>query len=270
MNHDTPTTLYRLYDEGGDLLYVGISTRPLQRVREHSKGQTWWTEVASQTFQHYPTRTEAAAAELAAIKSENPKHNIVGRSTAPVRHLSNVGQRVYARRADRRAGPARFFCHDRWGQDRTSDELHLVWEIDYAAVSDDYLQGADDPHDVFDVWLRAIEGKYGAWVPIYWFIDGFNTFESAPFQHHQLADHDFLSFFTWPEDIDGNPVNWLTLPQDYAKSWFFAQATGWQPAPYQPSANVAVLRMAAQAERGYKTRRAPLRGDEWGVGRSAA
>ncbi len=38
--HDTPTTLYRLYDEGGDLLYVGISTRPLQRVREHSKGQS--------------------------------------------------------------------------------------------------------------------------------------------------------------------------------------------------------------------------------------
>ncbi len=74
----TPTTLYRLYDEGGDLLYVGISTRPLQRVREHSKGQVWWTEVASQTFQHYPTRTEAAAAELHAIRTENPKHNVVG------------------------------------------------------------------------------------------------------------------------------------------------------------------------------------------------
>lgn len=77
----TPTTLYRLYDEGGDLLYVGISTRPLQRVREHSKGQTWWTEVASQTFEHYPTRQAAADAELDAIRTEHPRYNIVGRVT---------------------------------------------------------------------------------------------------------------------------------------------------------------------------------------------
>lgn len=78
MPNDTPTTLYRLFDQAGDLLYVGISTRPLQRVREHSKGQTWWTEVASQTFEHHPTRSEAARAELAAIRTENPRHNIVG------------------------------------------------------------------------------------------------------------------------------------------------------------------------------------------------
>lgn len=74
-----PTSLYRLYGADGALLYVGISTRPFQRVREHSKGQTWWTEVASQTFEHFPTREEAAAAELDAIRTENPQHNIAGR-----------------------------------------------------------------------------------------------------------------------------------------------------------------------------------------------
>lgn len=78
MNQSTPTTLYRLYDAEGDLLYVGISTRPMQRVREHSKGQTWWLEVASQSFEHFPSRPDAAAAELAAIRAEKPRYNKVG------------------------------------------------------------------------------------------------------------------------------------------------------------------------------------------------
>lgn len=77
--NDTPTTLYRLYDEGGDLLYVGISTRPFQRVKEHKGDKTWWLEVASQTFTHYHTRAEASAAELEAIRSEAPRYNKAGR-----------------------------------------------------------------------------------------------------------------------------------------------------------------------------------------------
>lgn len=84
MTNDTPTTLYRLFDAAGDLLYVGISTRPMQRVREHSKGQTWWTEVASQTFEHFPTRPEAATAELAAIRTENPRYNVAGAKVSPM------------------------------------------------------------------------------------------------------------------------------------------------------------------------------------------
>lgn len=81
MNTDaTPTTLYRLYDESGDLLYVGISVRPFQRVKEHRGDKEWWTQVASQTFTHYHTRDEAADAELEAIRTEHPRYNKAGRA----------------------------------------------------------------------------------------------------------------------------------------------------------------------------------------------
>lgn len=265
----TPTTLYRLYDGDGDLLYVGIAGNPGRRFEQHRKDKPWWRSVAITRLEHFDTREEAMAAELEAIRAENPRHNIVGRRTPATPTDTHVGQRVYTRRATRVAGTARYFCHDRWGQDRTSDELHLVWEADYAAVSDDFYT-TDDPHDVFDRWISQVSQKYGEWVPIYWWVDGFNTFEAAPFSHHILFDHDFLSFFTWPEDAAGEPVNWLSLPIDNAKSWFIPAATGWTPSPYQPSVSLDVLRMAANAQQGHKTRRAPLIGGEWARGGSAA
>lgn len=260
MTDSSPTTLYRLYNAADELLYVGIAGNPGRRFEQHRKDKPWWGDVATTRLQHFSTREEAMAAELEAIRTENPTHNIVGRGSRPVGH-PGVGRRAYSHNGGP-IGPARYYCVDAWGHERTTDELALVWEVDYAAVSDDYLEGEDDPHEVFARWDRSVSAKYDAWVPIYWFIDGFNTFESAPFQHHQLSVSDFLSFFTWPEDRDGNPVNWLALPMDHAKSWFFTQATGWTPAPYQPSVNLEVLRMAERAQRGVQTWRPPLAGDE--------
>lgn len=45
-----PTGLYRLYDRGGLLLYVGLSTEPERRFREHRRSTPWWRDVD-------PTRT---------------------------------------------------------------------------------------------------------------------------------------------------------------------------------------------------------------------
>lgn len=255
-----PTTLYRLYDGEDALLYVGIAGNPGRRFEQHRKDKPWWGSVGAVRLEHFDTREEAMAAELDAIRTEHPRHNIVGRSLRPT-NCPGVGRRAYSHSGGP-IGPARYHCIDAWGHDRSTDELALVWEIDYAAVSDDYLEGDDDPHDVFARWERSVSAKYDTWVPIYWFIDGFNTFESAPFQHHLLFDHDFLSFFTWPTDGDGNPVNWVALPTDHAKSWFFSAATGWTPAPYQPSVNLDMLRMAERAQRGIETWRPPLAGDE--------
>lgn len=69
------TTLYRVYDQAGLLLYVGISKNALKRFGEHSMSQPWWGDGTTVKMQHYPTRAEALAAEEAAIKSERPAHN---------------------------------------------------------------------------------------------------------------------------------------------------------------------------------------------------
>ena len=73
------TTLYRMFDAAGDLLYVGITSRGGRRFDEHAKVQPWWVEVASVTVEHFATRTEALAAELAAIRVEDPTYNAAGR-----------------------------------------------------------------------------------------------------------------------------------------------------------------------------------------------
>jgi len=71
------TDLYRFYDAGGRLLYVGISLSALKRAAEHRGDKDWWSDVARMDVTHYPTRTEAAAAERSAIIAEGPLHNVV-------------------------------------------------------------------------------------------------------------------------------------------------------------------------------------------------
>ena len=70
-----PTTLYRLFDQAGELLYVGITERGAQRWGEHRKSKEWWVEVATTKTTHYETRADALEAERLAIIKERPKFN---------------------------------------------------------------------------------------------------------------------------------------------------------------------------------------------------
>lgn len=68
-------SLYRFYDEAGILLYVGISVNPLGRWDQH-RTKTWWRDVRTATIEPCESREAALDAELAAIRAENPQHNI--------------------------------------------------------------------------------------------------------------------------------------------------------------------------------------------------
>lgn len=72
-----PTTLYRFFNDAGDLLYVGITCRGLERFSDHATEQGWWPEVAATTTAHFPNRADAAAAETEAIRTESPRYNVV-------------------------------------------------------------------------------------------------------------------------------------------------------------------------------------------------
>ncbi|MGW2256099.1 GIY-YIG nuclease family protein [Kitasatospora sp. NPDC001660] len=71
----TRTALYRLYDAGGQLLYVGITTRPRYRWTEHARDKQWWPQVVNKTIEWHEDRSQALAAESAAIAEERPIHN---------------------------------------------------------------------------------------------------------------------------------------------------------------------------------------------------
>lgn len=69
------TALYRLYDEGGLLLYVGISINPDRRFAQHSYEKDWWGEVHDHMIEWFPSRSAARRAEWRTIHDEAPLHN---------------------------------------------------------------------------------------------------------------------------------------------------------------------------------------------------
>lgn len=73
-----PSSLYRYYDAGGRLLYVGIAKDPDKRRDEHARSSAWFPLAASRTVEWFDDRDSALAAERAAIRSESPIHNVVG------------------------------------------------------------------------------------------------------------------------------------------------------------------------------------------------
>lgn len=75
--------VYRAFSPDGRLLYVGLSTSVGQRLVAHQQDKDWWCDVASVTLTHFETRGQAAEAEVAAIRDENPVHNVVRQGTPP-------------------------------------------------------------------------------------------------------------------------------------------------------------------------------------------
>jgi hypothetical protein len=69
------TSLYRVWDSRGRLLYVGITGRGMSRLFEHAAGKTWWVDVSKVTVVHFASRVAAEEAELQAIRIERPRHN---------------------------------------------------------------------------------------------------------------------------------------------------------------------------------------------------
>jgi predicted GIY-YIG superfamily endonuclease len=69
-------TLYRLFDADDNLLYVGISFMPENRLNQHRREKPWWCQVARRELVSYPDRNAAADAERKAIANERPIYNV--------------------------------------------------------------------------------------------------------------------------------------------------------------------------------------------------
>lgn len=69
--------LYRYYDDQGCLLYVGISLSAVKRASQHKSESHWYCQAATITIENCKTRIEAEKKEIAAIRKEMPKYNVV-------------------------------------------------------------------------------------------------------------------------------------------------------------------------------------------------
>lgn len=73
---DNPTFLYRYFDAASNLLYIGISDKPGQRMHQHMKDKDWISEMVRSEFETYGSREDALTAEAKAIRKERPKYNV--------------------------------------------------------------------------------------------------------------------------------------------------------------------------------------------------
>lgn len=76
--YDMPdiVTVYRYYNEDGDLLYVGRSNNFIARMGQHRIDKSWFLDIDSAKFEHYVGLEAAISQESKAIHNENPIHNI--------------------------------------------------------------------------------------------------------------------------------------------------------------------------------------------------
>jgi predicted GIY-YIG superfamily endonuclease len=82
--HFGPATRFRehaLY-RAGHLLYVGITVDLGTRMRDHGTGKKWWPRVTRIDIERYPNRDQVEAAEITAIRTENPLFNVMHKTKA--------------------------------------------------------------------------------------------------------------------------------------------------------------------------------------------
>jgi len=71
-----PVALYRLYDEDGNLLYIGITPEVVERWKDRRRRMPWWPEVARDDITWLDGgRVAAMRAEGQAIMAERPWYN---------------------------------------------------------------------------------------------------------------------------------------------------------------------------------------------------
>lgn len=69
-------TLYRFFDGGGTLLYVGRTVDARSRFRSHERSKEWFDRVARIDREVFSSAESLAAAEVVVIKTEHPAHNV--------------------------------------------------------------------------------------------------------------------------------------------------------------------------------------------------
>lgn len=68
--------VYRCFDGFGNLLYIGQTAYPSNRVSIHKGKTPWWSEVVRTEWEQHPDRASAVRAERVAILAEDPIHNV--------------------------------------------------------------------------------------------------------------------------------------------------------------------------------------------------
>lgn len=78
------TAVYRHFDKGGCLLYVGLTVNPLRRTQQHAALGARFEQVARIEIEWFDSRRDALIAERSAIAAELPLQNIAHGEKVPL------------------------------------------------------------------------------------------------------------------------------------------------------------------------------------------
>jgi len=71
--------VYRFFDADGQLIYVGCTHKPEQRIAIHQYTMWWAPQIARTKIKVYADKASARAAEAEAIRNERPRWNVLGK-----------------------------------------------------------------------------------------------------------------------------------------------------------------------------------------------
>ncbi len=126
------------------------------------------------------------------------------------------------------------------------------WEVDFSSMSDEYTPEEISAEDLFSRWTEEVGKKYeDGLVGIYWMYSFRSADGCSDGPYHMPGQHnpwgldvgkDFRESYYWPEDEDGNLLNWLELPvadMQWNADWtdkggFIQEVTKWKPSVLQP------------------------------------
>lgn len=156
------TALYRLYDAEGHLLYVGITRRLGIRFSEHARthAATWWPLVEKRAVEWFDTRYAAAQAEVNAIRTENPLHNVLHTPKNRVPLGSPRDGRSNRKISEQRGLPLLRKAEEVFGDEPfTQEDLRGLVDQSPAAVAKN-VRALIDRGQLVIVGTRRIKGRY--------------------------------------------------------------------------------------------------------------
>lgn len=190
------TALYRIWGNDDQLLYVGISKSALGRLGQHLTEKSWAADIANVTIETFATRELAAAAEVAAIKTEHPVHNVV--------HNQKTNK-IFTR----------YFYYGNLSETRgllKGQHVALAMKSGKCHVGHIYsIDGENDPH--VELELKSwVTGYYGDGGSIFVRVSDIAFFDKAGFDCTGYVNDDHLGEFqtywtNWYKDLD-RPWPW--------------------------------------------------------------
>lgn len=102
--------LYRCFDAGDVLLYVGVTFNVSARKSQHRKRAAWFSNVKRVSIETFDSRHEAELAEYRVIQTERPKINRVGADMPHLLDRNRISVEAWYELHTRRASmPEGFF-----------------------------------------------------------------------------------------------------------------------------------------------------------------